>query len=142
SDIGPPGLNFLVDKPTLFKKIPTRALQGKAARRAIRPAGSGWLRDRLATVPLTMGTTVTAATPADGRLRLRLSDGTTRAVDHALLATGYAVDVARYPFLTPELLRSLKRIEGYPFLSRGFESSVPGLHFLGAPAAESHGPLM
>lgn len=30
----------------------------------------------------------------------------------------------------------------YPVLSHGMESSVAGLHFLGAPAALSFGPLM
>jgi len=142
SDIGPPGLNYLVDKPALFTKIPTRALRERAARRAIRPAGSGWLRPRLRAVPITVGLSVVAAKPAGDRLHLALTDGTVRTVDHALLATGYAVDVARYPFLTPELLRDLDRIAGYPRLTAGFESSVPGLHFLGAPAAESFGPLM
>ncbi|MHB8644404.1 MAG: NAD(P)-binding domain-containing protein [Thermomicrobiales bacterium] len=143
SDVGPPGLNYLVDKPALFTKIPTRALRGRAARRAIRPAGSGWLRPRLRDVPITTGIAVMAAQAAPGdRLRLALSDGTARTVDHALLATGYAVDIARYPFLTSELLRGLDRIAGYPRLTAGFESSVPGLHFLGAPAAESFGPLM
>ena len=142
SDIGPPGLNYLVDKPTLFMRIPTRALRSRAARRAIRPAGSGWLRARLADVPLTTGRTVTAATPTGDTLQLTLSDGSARIVDHALLATGYAVDIARYPFLAPDLAGAVRQITGYPRLTRGFESSVPGLHFLGAPAAESHGPLM
>ncbi len=142
SDIGPPGLNYLVDKPALFKAIPTHALQGQAARRAIRPAGSGWLRPRLRDVPIMLNTSVLAAKPSGDRLRLALSDGTILAVDHALLATGYAVDVARYSFLTAELLRGLDRIAGYPRLNAGFESSVPGLHFLGASAAESFGPLM
>jgi hypothetical protein len=32
--------------------------------------------------------------------------------------------------------------DGYPVLNRGFESSVAGLHIVGAPAAESFGPLM
>jgi NADPH-dependent 2,4-dienoyl-CoA reductase/sulfur reductase-like enzyme len=142
SDIGPPGINYLVDKPFLFQRIPTRALRGRIARYAIRPAGTGWLPPRLATVRLTMGRSVTAATPAGGRLRLVLGDGTVRQVDHALLATGYAVDVARYAFLPPKVLRALDCIKGSPRLTAGFESSVPGLHFLGAPAAESFGPLM
>jgi hypothetical protein len=34
------------------------------------------------------------------------------------------------------------RVNGYPILDKGFESTVPGLHFLGAPAAWSFGPLM
>ena len=31
---------------------------------------------------------------------------------------------------------------GYPRLTGGFESSVGGLHFVGAPAAWSYGPLL
>ena len=34
------------------------------------------------------------------------------------------------------------RGDGYPVLASGFESSLPGLHFVGAPAAWSYGPLM
>ncbi|HYS20501.1 MAG TPA: hypothetical protein VEO73_05375, partial [Gemmatimonadales bacterium] len=74
-------------------------------------------------------------------LRLRLSDGTERLVDHLLLATGYRVDVARYAFLAPALRDALSTREGFPELGVGFESSVRGLHFLGTPAAGSFGPL-
>jgi len=73
---------------------------------------------------------------------LKLDDGSDRTVDHALLATGFRVDVARYPFLSPELLQGIKVASGYPLLSRGLESSVPGLHFVGKPAAWSFGPLL
>jgi hypothetical protein len=34
------------------------------------------------------------------------------------------------------------RVRGYPVLNSGFESSVRGLHVVGAPAAWSMGPLM
>jgi hypothetical protein len=71
-----------------------------------------------------------------------LSDASERHVDHVLLATGYRVDVSRYPFLRERILESIRRIDGYPQLDSGFQSSVPGLHFLGAPAAWSFGPLM
>ena len=33
-------------------------------------------------------------------------------------------------------------MNGFPVLTRGLESSVPGLHFLGKPAAWSFGPLL
>jgi hypothetical protein len=36
----------------------------------------------------------------------------------------------------------VKRSGGYPVLRAGLETSVPGLHFLGAPAAWSFGPIM
>jgi hypothetical protein len=72
---------------------------------------------------------------------MTLDDGTQRWADHALLATGYRVDVSRYSFLGPELLGALRLADGYPPLRAGFESAIPGLHFLGAPAAYSFGPL-
>ena len=59
-----------------------------------------------------------------------------------MLATGYRVDISRYAFLAADLAKKLDCIQGYPRLGTGFESSVPGLHFLGAPAAWSFGPLM
>src|SRR5436309_1204732 len=59
-----------------------------------------------------------------------------------LVATGYRVDVSRYPFLSGRMLESMRRINGYPQLDSGFQTSIPGLHFLGAPAAWSFGPLM
>ena len=76
------------------------------------------------------------------RLRVRLNDGSERIVDHVVLGTGYRINVALYPFLSSELLDNLERVDGYPRLDAGFESSLAGLHFLGAPAAWSFGPLM
>lgn len=141
TDVGPPGLSWVVALPDLFRRLP-RGLQERVARRAIRPAGAAWLPARLASVPIETGRTVVSAAPAGERLRLRLDDGSDRCVDHVLLATGYRVDVTRYAFLAPALAREVRRSDGYPTLTPGFESSVAGLHFLGAPAALSFGPLM
>jgi len=52
------------------------------------------------------------------------------------------VDVARYAFLGETIRRRLRTSHGYPILARGLESSVPGLHIVGAPAASSFGPIM
>jgi hypothetical protein len=103
--------------------------------------GAWWLRPRLEGVPVTTGRNVASATPTDGRLKVTLDDGTWREVDHAVVATGYRVDVRRYDFLGPDLLRSLSIVDGYPRLSTGLEASIPGLHFLGAPASLSFGPV-
>ena len=75
-------------------------------------------------------------------MRLALDDGSERVGDHIILGTGYRIDVAAYRFLAPALIDGLRRVEGYPVLSQGFEASLPGLHFLGAPAAWSFGPIM
>jgi hypothetical protein len=75
-------------------------------------------------------------------VQLILDDGSERRVDHVLLGTGYDVDIARYNFLSPELLAGVRRLNGYPDLGRGFSTSIPGLHFIGAAAARSFGPLL
>ena len=75
-------------------------------------------------------------------MRLRLNDGTERIADHVLLGTGYAVDVRRYRFLAGEVAAELAVADGYPVLGSGLESSIPGLYFVGAPAAYSFGPIM
>jgi hypothetical protein len=58
------------------------------------------------------------------------------------MATGYRVDIRRYPFLAPELIARVRCVEGHPVLDTGFETSIPGLHFVGAPATYSFGPLL
>jgi len=140
TDVGPLGMSRLLAAPLAFRRFPRRA-QDVMARRAIRPAGAKWLQQRLVEVPLTMGRSVVAARNGDGML-IELDDGTSRHVDHVMLGTGYQVDVARYDFLDEDLLATIRRTDGYPILGRGLESSVPGLHFFGAPAAWSFGPLM
>lgn len=141
TEVGPAGISWIVGLPGLFQQLP-RDLQEKIGTRAIRPAGAGWLRPRVAGVPISAGRVAVSATPVGERLQITLNDRTERTVDHALLATGYQIDVDRYAFLAPELAGAVERINGHPRLGRGFESSVPGLHFVGAPAAASFGPVM
>lgn len=140
-DVGPAGISRLVAMPHLFRKLP-RGFQDRTAYRAIRPAGAGWLQPRLGGVPITLGRKVVSATASGSQLRLNLDDGTERLVDHALLATGFRVDVRRHQFLSPEIMQRLDTANGYPVLKAGLECSVPGLHFLGKPAAWSFGPLL
>lgn len=140
-DIGPAGVSRIVAVPDSMKFFP-RSIQDAFRRRALRPAGALWLVNRCKDIPILTGRYVESAVPAGGKLRIRLSDGNTREADHALLGTGYRVDVARYPFLPPELSQSVSQVNGFPKLRSGFESSVPGLHFLGAPSSWNYGPVM
>ena len=91
--------------PHLFRRFP-RKFQDRAAYRAIRPAGAGWLQQRIEGVPITLGRKVIFAEGAGSQLYLRLDDGTDRRVDHALLATGFRVDVSQYPFLSSFSIQS------------------------------------
>jgi hypothetical protein len=141
TDVGPLWYSRLVATPDLFRRLP-RDLQNRIAYRSIRPACSNFVRVRLHALKLTTGVRVASASPADTGLRLALSDGSERQVDHLMLGTGYDVDVTRYRFLAPSILDDLRRVGGYPLLRRGLETSLPGLHMLGAPAAWSFGPTM
>ena len=91
---------------------------------------------------VSLGRRALSAELSGGQVRVALDDSSERVVDHVLLGTGYALDVARYPFLAPELAREIAVTGGYPLLGPGLESSVPGLHFVGAAAAISFGPVM
>jgi Pyridine nucleotide-disulphide oxidoreductase len=127
--------------PDVIRHLPRR-MRAPLTYHCIRPAGADWLPDRMRAVRFTLGRAVASAKRRDGRVQLSLDDGGERSVDHVVLGTGYAIDVRRYPFLDAELLEGLRLVQGSPVLGRGLESSVPGLHFLGATAAESFGPTM
>ena len=141
TDVGPAGISQIVARPDLLRRLPRR-LQDRLRRRSVRPAGARWLVRRLQNVPINLGRSIVSVAPARGRARIRLDDGSERTVDHILLGTGYRVDVSRYDFLASELVESIRRFNGYPWLREGLETSVPGLHILGAPAGWSFGPLM
>jgi cation diffusion facilitator CzcD-associated flavoprotein CzcO len=141
TDVGPLWYSRLVATPDLFRRLP-RNLQERIAYRSVRPACSHFVRVRLDGMKLSLGTRISSAELTGGELRLILSDGSQRLVDHLMFGTGYEIDVSRYPFLGEDVLKPVRRARGFPLLGRGLESSLPGLHFLGAPAAWSFGPTM
>jgi FAD-dependent urate hydroxylase len=140
-DVGPAGISRLVASPKLMSYVPLPA-RDKIRVRAVRPAGSRWLPPRLTKVKMTTGRSVLRAESLGNEVRLTLDDGSERRVEHVLMGTGYDVNISRYDFLPAELVREIEQFNGYPKLRGGFSSSVPGLHFIGATAARSFGPLL
>jgi FAD-dependent urate hydroxylase len=141
TDVGPVGLSWLVAMPDAFRRVPRR-LRDRLAYRCIRPAASAWLIPRTADTRMSLGRSVAAAAETQNELSLRLDDGSIRRVDRVVLATGFDVRADRHPLLGPELRAELVTVGGMPALGAGFESSIPGLHFVGAFAAGSFGPVM
>jgi cation diffusion facilitator CzcD-associated flavoprotein CzcO len=141
TEVGPRGISWVAAVPDVFRRLP-QTVQDQITPACVAPMGAYWLRARVDDIPLTLGRHVVSAEERNGRVVLRLDDGGSREADRVVLGTGFAVDVRRYEFLAPELARSLRLANGSPVLSTGFESSVPGLHFLGAPAVHSFGPVM
>jgi FAD-dependent urate hydroxylase len=142
TDVGGRFTGWIAAAPDSFRVIPSQRARETVMFRCVRPAAAGWLRDRLADTAFSLGRTVVAAERVGAEIRLALDDGTERRVDHVLLGTGFEIDVRRYPFLAPELGSALKLSDGLPVLGTGLESSIPGLHFVGAPAAGTFGPIM
>lgn len=142
SDVGPVGLNWVVAFPLLVRRLPPR-VRLRLRDRAVRPSGAKWLRQRVETgVTVTASTAILSARHSADRLVLTLSDGTTRTVDHIVLGTGYRPKVADLDFLAPRLgERVTVDARGYPVLDAWLQSSVPGLHFVGALASGAFGPL-
>src|ERR1700677_1189341 len=140
-DVGPLGISRLVAYPKLVSYVPLK-LRDRIRIRAVRPAGSRWLPARLAAGKMTTGCGVSAATAFGDEVALKLDDGSERRVDHVILGTGYRVDISKYDFLPQELTQEIEQLDGYPKRAGGFRSSVPGLHFIGATAARSFGPLL
>ena len=140
-DVGPAGISRLVAAPNLVRHLPL-PLRDKIRKRAVRAAGSRWLPPRLREVKITTGRVVNTASSVGDEVALRLDDASERRVHHVLLGTGYDVNIARYDFLPPELTQNVRQLDGYPVLTGGFSSSVSGLHFIGATAARSFGPLL
>jgi cation diffusion facilitator CzcD-associated flavoprotein CzcO len=141
TDVGPPGLNWLIAFPLIVRYLPEK-MRLSLRRRAMRPAGAKWLRARVdGQIKTTPDTAVRRATTEGGQVRLELSDGSVRVVDHLLLGTGFRPDLQRIPFLDDALRVRVAARHGFPNLNEWFESSIPGLHFVGGVAGYDFGPL-
>jgi len=143
-----PGMRsrFFANSPMAFHYWPER-LRVEAVRRTLGPSGGWFIRDKVVgKVPLHLGCTPLSAEVQNGRvhLTLRAADGGKQEIvtDHIIAATGYRVDLERLQFLNPEIRSQLKTVNGAPVLSSSFESSMPGLYFVGVAAANSFGPVM
>ncbi|HEY7124738.1 MAG TPA: FAD-dependent oxidoreductase [Ktedonobacterales bacterium] len=141
SDVGPPGINWLTAMPQLYRRLSVET-RDKLTKRATRPSGAEWLRHRVDNVVRTTANThIVKALPHNGGLLLHLSDGTTREVDHLFMGTGYRASIHTLDFLDPALRQEVQEYNGHPLLNQWFESSVPRLHFVGALADYTFGPI-
>jgi thioredoxin reductase len=134
------------DLPLLFHFLPQQ-FRLAAVRRHLGPAPGWTVKDAVtANVPLHTSCQIASAEVVGDRvgLTLAVADGTQRTltVDHVIAATGYRCDLRRLPFLTEGLLDRVRTVENTPVLSSHFESSIPGLYFVGTVAANSFGPLL
>ena len=127
--------------PYLFHRFP-QPRKDRYINNHYQAAGSDWLRDRvIGKVELHEATRVEKLQAVDNGLELTLSDHQVVQVDHLILSTGYKVDIKRLSMLSPTLLNEIQQDDGTPVLNPWFESSVPGLYFVGLTSLRSFGPL-
>jgi FAD-dependent urate hydroxylase len=132
------------NSPTAFRRLP-QGVRVIKAKTVLGPLGAWWLKDRVEGVIEILGQThVRSAEPSGSGVRLQL-DGPSRSsleVDHVIAGTGFRINLARLSYLPEDLRARIATLGGYPVLSRAGESTVPGLYFVGAPAAFGLGPSM
>lgn len=145
SGVGPGWRNLLVaEAPGIFARLP-EGMRLDVLRRMLGPAAGRGVRGRVeGKVDLLTDHRIVSAEPRGGRLALELEgpDGTKQLeTDHLVAATGYRPAVSRLGFLAEPLARRIERVGEAPRLGLDFQSSVPGLYFVGLSAANRFGPV-
>lgn len=136
---------FCTSAPLVFRQLP-EWFRLEVVRRHLGPAAAWFVKDQVVgNVGFNLGLTLKEANEHNGRVHLQLADakGTLRTMeaDHVIAGTGYRVDLGRLTFLNP-LAAGIRSVHRAPVLSADFESSIPGLYFVGAAAANTFGPLL
>lgn len=138
--------SFYANAPAVFHRLPEN-LRLDIVKRTLGPSGGWFIREKvMGKVPLSLGCTIESAEVRENQatLRLRTEDGTQKqvAADHVIAATGYKVRIDSLKFLSSAIRSKMSAVEQTPILSSEFQSSVPGLYFVGVAAANSFGPVM
>jgi hypothetical protein len=106
------------------------------------PMGAYWLKPRIeGKAVIHERQHVQEIKETDNGVALTLSNGKELKADHAILGTGYQVDIQKLTMLDASLLSNIVAYRGAPVLNQQFESSVSGLFFVGISSVSSFGPL-
>jgi cation diffusion facilitator CzcD-associated flavoprotein CzcO len=140
--IAPGWKNWILEHlPYLFYRFP-QVRKDRYMRNNYVPAASDWLRERvIGKALLHEGRKIEKMEEECGKVKITLDDGELILADHVILATGYKVDIKSLPMLHPSLLAEVATDMDVPLLNHRFESSVPGLYFVGLTSIRDFGPL-
>jgi hypothetical protein len=137
---------FFCSAPGVFRLFP-QGLRMKIVKEYLGPA-PGWpMRERIVDkVPMYLAVREIEADVLGDKVCLSFQDKDGKPVelfgDHVILGTGYKVDLCKLPFLSESMLNQIRSVENTPLLSGDFQSSMPGLYFIGLSAANTFGPLL
>jgi hypothetical protein len=137
---------LIAGAPQLFRLLPAD-LRLRGVAHYLSPAAGWFVKERfIGRVPHLAGYAIRSAETrgTEIELRLRRADGSDLSIrsEHVIAATGYRLELGRLGLLAEDLRRELRLFAGAPLLSASFESSIPGLHFVGPLSANCFGPAM
>jgi hypothetical protein len=138
-------LKVCADAPWLFHALPEK-WRLYIAHNTLGPKGHDFMKDRVVgKVSLMTGRKLALAKINDRKLDLHVvgENGSREIlpVDHVIAATGYRIDINKLAFIDDGLRSAVRTVEGGPVLSVDYESSVPGLYFIGPASLNSFGPV-
>lgn len=110
------------------------------------PTAPWWIQGRFeGKVKVKLRTAVVSAKPVGAEVILGLrTEGVPdyhMSFDHVVAGTGYTLDVDRLSYLDAGVRQRILRIDSSPALSLRFESSLPGMYFVGPLSALNFGPI-
>jgi thioredoxin reductase len=139
-------LRIFHDQPLAFHFLPesTRLHQIKAL---LGPSGGWFMKNSIVgKMPLVTGLKPHRAEIRGGKLHIvaKALDGAPRTVvtDHLITGTGYKIDLSKLAFLPADLRQQVRQVANTPVLSANFETSLPGLYFVGPASMNNFGPLV
>ncbi|MGE3076124.1 MAG: NAD(P)-binding domain-containing protein [Dehalococcoidia bacterium] len=146
SSLGPGRRGWTLEHVPMLMHYAPDSFRLEFTRNHLGPCGAWWLRDRFeGHVDVRTDVAIVDACRSGSGVTLDVISGTGHSeritVDRVVAGTGYVIDVSSLAFIERELATSIARIDRAPRLSRHFESSVPGLYFVGPGSAASFGPL-
>ena len=143
-----PGWRSMVSckAPLIIHKLPEH-MRHAFVRDHLGPAPCWFVRDQVVgRMQFHTGAILARAEMGGGRVQLHATrlngENLVIETDHIVAATGFNIDLRRLSLLSPGLLSRVHMEDHKPALSANFESSVPGLYFVGPAAASAFGPLL
>ncbi|MBE3560254.1 MAG: NAD(P)/FAD-dependent oxidoreductase [Ktedonobacteraceae bacterium] len=142
SALAPGWRNVVLERmPYLFYQFPQER-KDRFLSNNFGPGANDWLRERvIGKVDLREGQRVTHLRVVDDRLEVTLSNEDVLHADHLMAATGYVVNINNLNMFHPSLMAQIEADQNIPLLDPYFQSSVPGLYFVGLTYVRAFGPL-
>ena len=110
------------------------------------PSGAWWLRSRVEhRIPMLYDAKLVGAALVGDQVSVTVRQGGQEQqlrADRVIAATGFRIDMDRIDYLDPTLRATIELEGRAPRLDRHYQTSVPGLHIVGAASAPTFGPVM